>query len=488
MITVLKKESIMSERITRKSYEPKEMTTNRALFGFLGPILVLVLLIGIGTDVTIAAIVALFMMIAFCVYMGYVWKTLDEAMAEGVRQIATASMIMLLVGCLIAVWMSSGTIPTLLYYGMKIITPKLFLPISFILPAFMAVCAGTSWGSISTIGVVLCGMSAGLGIPLGITAGAVISGAFFGDKMSPLSDTTLLAASSAEVPLFDHIRSMWYTTVPATIISLVLYTILGIRASGNIDVNAVNALSNGLSSTFNINVIHILPVILVLVLSVKQVPAFITFGIGIGAGIIWSMIFQGHGFIENLGFVMNGFSVDSGVAAVDTLVNRGGFSSMLSLVGILLVLGMLSGLFSKTGVLNVLVNKLSNRLNTPGTLLFGVWFSALILCAIGGQYPAIAITAVAYKDACDRMDIHRAVLSRTIEDVGTMVAAIIPWSAWVIGYGVILGGITVQDFIPYTFLCMLCPIISLVFNFLGIGLLHKDDVVKYRPFYIRKKS
>ncbi|WP_320130703.1 Na+/H+ antiporter NhaC family protein [uncultured Sphaerochaeta sp.] len=478
----------MSVKIEKKNREPKEMTTKRALFGFLAPILVLVFLIGVGAEVTIAALVALFLMIAFCVYMGYIWKTIDEAMAEGVRQIATASMIMLLVGCLIAVWMSSGTIPTLLYYGMKIITPKLFLPICFILPAFMAVCAGTSWGSISTIGVILCGMSAGLGIPLGMTAGAVISGAFFGDKMSPLSDTTLLAASSVEVPLFDHIKSMWYTTIPATIISLILYTILGIRASGNINVEAVNELSNGLSATFNINIIHIIPVVLVLILSIKQVPAFISFGIGIGSAIIWSMVFQGHGFIENLGFIMSGFSVNSGVAAVDTLVNRGGFSSMLSLVGILLVLGMLSGLFSQTGVLNILVNKLSSRLNTPGTLLLGVWFSALLICLIGGQYPAIAITAVAYKDVCDRMDIHRVVLSRTLEDVGTMVAAIIPWSAWVIGYGVVLGGVTVQEFIPYTFLCMLCPIISLVNNFLGIGLFHKDDEVKYRPFWRRKKA
>ena len=281
---------------------------------------------------------------------------------------------------------------------------------------------------------------------------------------------------------------MWYTTVPVTIISLICCTFIGIRASGNIDVEAVNALSNGLTSTFNINIFHIIPVVLVLVLSVRQVPAFISFGIGIGFSIIWSMLFQGYGFVENLGFIMGGFRVDSGVAAVDTLVNRGGFSSMLSLVGILLVLGMLSCLFSQTGVLSVLVNKLSRRLNTPGALLFGVWLSALIICVIGGQYPAIAITAVAYKDACDEMDIHRVVLSRTLEDVGTMVAAIIPWSAWVIGYGVVLGGVTVQEFIPFTFLCMLCPILSLVNNFLGIGLFHKDDEVKYRPFWIRKRA
>ena len=466
--------------------EKRELTVGRALFGFLGPIVLLVILIALGAEVTIAALAALFLMIVFCLYMGFAWDKLDAAMAEGVKQIATASMIMLLVGCLVAVWMSSGTIPTLLYYGMKIITPKLFLPICFILPAFMAVCTGTSWGSISTIGVVLCGMSAGLGIPVGLSAGAVISGAFFGDKMSPLSDTTLLASSSTEVPLFDHIKSMWYTTVPATIVCLILYTVLGLRASGNIDVAAVDELSNGIASAFHISPIHIIPVVIVLVLSVKQVPAFLTFGIGILISIFWSMIFQGHGFIENLGYIMSGYSTNSGVAAVDSLVNRGGFSSMLSLVGILIVLGMLSGLFTESGVLNVLVSNLSKKLNTPGTILFGAWLSALIICLIGGQYPAIAITAVAFKDVCDDMDINRAVLSRTLEDVGTMVAAIVPWSAWVIGYGVVLGGISVAEFIPYTFLPMLCPIFALIHNFAGIGLLHKNDEVKYRPFWRRK--
>ncbi len=473
----------MSEKDLRKQ---KDMTIGRALTGFFAPILVLILLIAMGADVTIAALAALFVMIGFCFYMGFGWSEVDNAMSEGVRQIATAAMIMLLVGCMVAVWMSSGTIPTLLYYGMKIITPKLFLPICFILPAFMAVCAGTSWGSISTIGVVLCGMAEGLGIPVAMAAGAVISGAFFGDKMSPLSDTTLLASSSCEVPLFTHIRSMWYTTVPGTVICLVIYTILGLNASGKIDVAAVETLSNGLSSNFNISLIHIIPVVLVLFLSVKQVPAFIAFGVGIGSGIIWSMFLQGRGFIENLGFIMNGFSIESGVEAVDSLVNRGGFSSMLSLVGILLVLGMLSGLFSESKVLNVLVNKLSKKLNTPGSILFGAWVSSLIICLIGGQYPAIAITAVAFKNVCDDMDIHRAVLSRTLEDVGTMVAAIIPWSAWVMGYGVVLGGITVQEFIPFTFLPMLCPIIALINNFLGIGLYHKDDEIKYRPLWRRK--
>ena len=463
----------------------REMTTGCALAGFLMPILVMIVLIVLGAEMTIASLAALFVMIGFCMFMGFKWERLDAAMAEGGRQVATAAMIMLLVGCMVAAWISSGTIPTLLYYGMKIITPKLFLPICFIVPAFMAICTGTSWGSISTIGVVLCGMAAGLGIPVGMAAGAVISGAFFGDKTSPLSDTTLLTASACEVPLFKHIASMWYTTLPGTLICLVLYTVLGLKASGNIDVAAVNELSNGLTASFHISPLHIIPVALVLILSVRQAPTLLTFGTGIGSGIVWSMIFQGRGFMENLNYIMNGFSIESGMESLDGLLNRGGFSSMLSLVGIMLILGMLSGLFSESHVLTVLVNKLSKKLNTPGTILAGVWLSSLIICVIGGQYVAVTIPAVAFKDVCDEMDINRAVLSRTLGDVGVMVAALIPWNAWVIGYGVVLGGITVNEFIPYTFLPMLCPIISMIHNFAGVGLFHKDDEVKYRPLWRR---
>ena len=470
-----------------KASELKEMTMGRALFGFLAPIVLLIALIYAGAEVAIAILASVFLMIIYGAYMGYSWDSMDKAMASGITTISTSTVIMMLVGCMVASWMASGCIPTMLYYGLQIINPKLFLPICFILPAFMAVCAGTSWGAISTIGVVLCGMAGGLGIPVAMAAGAVISGAFFGDKMSPLSDTTLLAAAASEVSVFEHITSMFYTTVPCTLISLVLYGFLGLSASGNIDTAAVSELTNGLSSNFNITVLNLLPVILVLVLSVKKVPAFITFGIGIGSGILWSMFIQGFSFVDNLGFIMNGFSVDTGVEAVNTLVNRGGFVSMLSLVGILLVCGMLSGLFTEMKVLTVLVKGITKKVHTPAGILVGVMISSLILCLTGGQYPSIAITAVAFKDACDEMDIHRAVLSRTLEDVGTMVAAIIPWSAWVIGYGVLLGT-TVQEFIPFVFLCILSPMVALINAFLGIGLLHKDDEVKYHPLWIRKRA
>ena len=473
---------------TEKKGKTREMTLKSALFGFFAPIVVLIVLIILGADVAIASLVGLFVMAIFCLVMGTKWENIEAAMAEGVHQVAGATIVMLLVGCMVAVWMASGTIPTMLYYGMKIVTPEIYLPVCFLLPAFMSICTGTSWGSLSTIGVVLCGMAAGLGIPIGMAGGAVVSGAFVGDKLSPLSDCTLLGASACEVPLFTHVKSMLYTMIPSFIICLIIYIILGFQASGNIDATAVNELSSGIASTFDISVIHIIPIIVVLVLSVKHVPAFITFGIGIGLGVIWSMIFQGHGFIENLGYIMSGFSVDSGVEAVNTLVNRGGFSSMLSLVGMIIVIGMLSGLFNRSGVLNVLVGGLSKRLRSPKSIIFGAGISSILMAMAGGQYPAIAIPAVAFKDICDEMDINRAVLARMLADTGVVVSSIIFWNAWTMGYGVVLGGFSTLELIPYNFLAFVSPAIAIIFNFIGIGFFHKDEEVKYHLIWKKKKT
>lgn len=473
--------------MTKEKKNRKEMTTGYAAFGFFAPIVLLVALIFIGADMTIAIVASVFLLIAFGIYMGFSWEDMEKALTKGVAQVGISAAIMLLVGCMVAVWMASGCIPSLLYYGLHIINPTWFLPICFILPAFMSVCAGTSWGSISTIGVVLCGMAASLGINVGVAAGAVISGSFFGDKMSPLSDTTLLAAASNEVSVFDHITSMWYTTVPATIICLVLYTILGINASGTIDSVMVGEMNSGLSRNFNIGIWNLIPVILVLILSVKKVPAFITFGIGILVGVIWAMIFQGYTFADNLSFMMNGFSIETGVTSVDTLVNRGGFSSMLSLVGIMIFCGMLSGLLEDLDVAPCLVNAITKKVHTPFGIMCGAMASCVILVIAGGQYTAITITSVAFKEAFDKMDIHPCVLSRTVEDVGTLLAAIIPWNAWVIGYGVVLGT-TTAAFIPFTFLPIISPFIALLNSFFGIGLWRKSDEVKYRPFWRRKSA
>ena len=226
---------------------------------------------------------------------------------------------------------------------------------------------------------------------------------------------------------------------------------------------------------------------LLIILIGTTVGMLVADGIGIALGIIWAMIFQGRGFMESLGFVMSGFNADSGVAAVDTLVNRGGFCSMLSLVGMIIVIGMLSGLFNKSGVLNVLVGGLTKRLRSPKSIILGAGVSSILMAMAGGQYPSIAIPAVAFKDICDEMDINRAVLARMLADTGVVVSSIIFWNAWTMGYGVVLGGFSTLDTIPYNFLAFVCPIVAVIFNFLGIGFFHKDEEVKYHLLWKKTK-
>jgi NhaC family Na+:H+ antiporter len=465
----------------------KEMTTGRALVGFFCPIALMILLILIGADMTIGMIAALFRLSLYAIYMGHSWEEIEKSMSGGGAQIGTSAAVMLFVGCMVAVWIACGTIPTLLYYGLQIISPKWFLPICFILPAFMAVCTGTSWGAVSTIGVVLCGMASGLGINIGLAAGAVISGAYFGDKMSPLSDTTLLAAASTEVSVFEHIASMMYTTVPTTVICLVIYTVLGLSASGNIDTAAIAEMTGGMAANFKISVLNLLPILIVLVMSVKRVPALLTFGAGIGSAMIWAMVYQGVSFTALLGNLMSGFSIDTGIASVNTLLNRGGLNGMLGLIGIMIFCGMFSGLLGDLKVTHKLVETILKKVHTPFGMLTGAMISARLLCGAGGQYPAITITAVAFKNMTDDLDIHRGVLSRTLEDVGTVISPLIFWNAWTIGLGTVLG-ITVFDFMPFTFFSILNPFVALVVNYLGIGLYHRNDEMKYRPMWRRKKT
>lgn len=470
-----------------KKVTPKKMTPLRALLGFLVPMVLMITLIFSGVNMAIATLVSVFAACAFGGIMNYKWEELDKAMADGIGSIASACVIMLLVGAMIGIWMASGSVPSMLYYGLKIINPALFLPLAFVLSGFTATATGTSWGAVGTIGIVLIGMSGGLGIPLPITAGAIISGAQMGDKISPLSDTTLLAAASAEVSVFKHIVSMFYTTIPAFVICIVLYSVIGFQYSGTLDYAQVNILLEGLDAGFTINIFMMIPVILVLTLSILQVPAFITFGVGIVAGAVWAIMFQGASLTDVFGFAMSGFVSETGVASIDSLLTRGGITSMLELTSVGLLAGALSGLFTKMDVLHVLVGEVTKRVKSVGGILTATLASSAILATTGSQAPPLTLPAVAFKKVYDEMDIHRCVLSRTMEDVGTLLCAILPYGVATAFYSSTLG-VDPLKYIPFTFLPLMSPFISLINAWLGIGVFRRNDPVRYRLFWRRSKT
>ena len=472
----------------KKEKAVKKMTLGCAAIGFALPIVLMIVLILVGVDLTVAILAAVFALLIYGAVMGISWQRMEASMNEGIHSIAGAAVIMLLVGGMVGVWMASGSVPSMLYYGLKLVNPGWFLPIAFLLTMFTALCTGTSWGAVGTIGVVLIGMSAGLGIPVAYTAGAIVSGAQMGDKMSPLSDTTLLAAASAECTVFEHVTSMFYTTIPAALICIVIYTFLGLSATGNIDYTAVNALTDGLQAGFRINVGALIPVVLVLVLSVLRVPAFVTFGAGIAAGGVWAMLFQHESFSAVMGYILNGFTSATGNASLDGLLSRGGMNGMLGMVAMILMCGMLSGLLTEMKCLTVLVDALKKRVHSVGGIITAILLSAFALAiSTGGQYPPLTIPAVAFKDACDEMDIHRSVLSRSMEDVGTLLCAIMPWGIATAFYSSSLG-VAPLDYIPFTFLPMLSIVFAFINAWVGFGVFRKNDTIKYRPFWRRPKS
>ena len=309
------------------------LTVVKALFGFLLPLVVIIAVVLSGNDIGIALLLGLFVLVAYGLIIGFKWQFIQDALVEGGKSVLVAVIIMIFVGITIGVWMISGTVPSLLYYGLKLLSPAVFLPVAFILCGLTSLATGTSWGTAGTMGVALMGVAYGMGMPLPLAAGCIVSGAHIGDKLSPLSDTTLLASASTGTDLFDHIISMLYTTVPASIICLVAYTLMGLKYSKSaLDLGQIEVITQGLAKSANINLLMLIPAILVITLAVLRLPSLAVFGIGIVVSMLWAIIFQGATPNDVLGVAVNGFSAQTGIADVDSLLSRGGILSMMSTV------------------------------------------------------------------------------------------------------------------------------------------------------------
>lgn len=352
---------------------------------------------------------------------------------------------------LVGIWMAGGTVPALMYYGMKLISPKILVPLAFVLSGLTAEFTGTSFGSVATMGIALVGVASTTSIPVPLVIAAVVCGAWFGDKMSPLSDTTNLASGVSRVPLYDHIGSMMYTTIPAALVALVLFTAAGLMHSGGeMDTTRANLICDTLAEHFNLNPILILPAILVLLVSVFKLPALLGMGLTVVVSIVFAMVFQGVNFVELMNYAANGFTLSTGVDIVDPMLNRGGITSMTGLLITFMVASVMGGIITATGILDVLAKDVLLKFIKSRGVLVTV---TLIYCYIvnfltaGGQTVAIIVTEQTFEDAFDRMGIHRRVLSRTLEDAGTLSAPIVPWGVATLYVMEVLGCGT--EYIPY---------------------------------------
>ena len=427
----------------------KELSTGLALLGFLLPLAVLLTLIFQGVSIMLGLTAAICVEGLFGIYLGYSWDELEESAMKGIGRVNQTVIVMILIGMLIGVWISAGSVQTMLYYGVNLINPKIFLPIAFIICIITSIVTGTSWGTAGTMGIALIGIAQGLGVPVEMAAG-------------------------------DHITSLLFVTVPASLISIVVYGLLGMRyASGDVDLSAVKVLSDSLLGSCHVSVLMLVPLLFVLVLSAMRKPTIPVFAGGLVIGCIWAMVFQGASLNDVISAAINGFVSATGNADVDKLLSRGGALSMAETIFLCIGAGMFSGIFERTGVLHRLMDSLCKVVKSVGGLVLSLTVTGIVLMFGGaGQSCTLSLPAIAFRNAFDDMDVNPCVMSRTLECTGTVLGSIVPWDASAILYTGLFG-VSVAQYLPFNLIALLSPILAVVTAFIGFGVFKSNETVHF---------
>ncbi|MBY0122929.1 Na+/H+ antiporter NhaC [Bacillus sp. S/N-304-OC-R1] len=410
---------------------------------------------------------------------GYKWNDIEEAMYKGIRLALPAVVIIMLVGLTIGAWIGGGIVATMIYYGLKIITPSLFLVAICVICCIVSLAIGSSWSTMGTIGVAGMGIGLSMGIPAPMIAGAIISGAYFGDKMSPLSDTTNLAAGLTDTDLFVHIKHMFYTTIPGIVIALTTYAIMGRKfAGGAMDTQSIDQTIQVLQDSFVISPFLLIIPVLVIVLVAKKVPAIPALIIGILLGFLAQIFVQGGNVADAVAALQSGFVIETGNEMVDNLFNRGGLDSMMYTVSMTIVAMTFGGILENTGMLEAIVNQILKLAKTAKSLVASTVLSCFATNAsCSEQYISIVIPSRMFAKAYREKGLHSKNLSRALEDGGTLTSVFVPWNTC----GVfILGtlGVHTFEYAPYAVLNFVVPILSIIFAFTGFSIVKLTDAEK----------
>lgn len=446
-----------------------KMTSGRAMIILLASAACILLGALVIKSPTVVNLIVAGLVASFLAMMwGVKWDTIQEDILDFARRMFPAILILIFVGMLVGAWIQAGTVPIMIYYGLKVLTPKFFLVIACIICSLMSVMTGTSWGTVATVGVALMGVAQGLGVPQSWTAGAVLVGALFGDKMSPMSDTTVLAPAVSGVEVIDHIKYMLYTTVPSYIISLVVFFIVGLKfGDGSVETEQYNLIISTLESTFNFNPILIVPPIVVLVMIFKKVPILPSFAVGIALGVVFAMIFQGSSLVDVLTALNKGYTQTTEVAMVDSMIKRGGISSMLSSVAIVIAAATFGAPLKSAGVIDFVVEKIVKvATNQRNVLLCSYGFHMLLILIIGGYYTTFSIAGPVLQPLYDKYGLDKANLSRCLEDTGTTFSPLVPWCSNGVYFTTTLG-VAYSAYAFTTPMCYLCLVFALIYIITG---------------------
>ncbi len=405
--------------------------------------------------------------------LGYSFAAIRCMMDDGIAKALPAIYIFLLIGMVIASFMQSGTIASLLYYGLDWLNPGIFLAAGLILCSLMSVATGTSWGTAGTIGIVLIGIGDAMGIPLPLVAGMIISGATFGDKLSPISDTTNLAAMSAGTNLYRHIGSMLYTTIPTFTIVLVIFSVWGMQYRGNaLPANHIDEIRAVLSDAYRLDLwVTLLPLLLMFGLSVKRYAAEISMSCSVLLAMLIAIVYQDKDGVDVINALWLNSPGTTGIESIDHLLGRGGVYSMAWTLLLSIMALALGGIMHHAGFLRVLLTHIIARIQRIGTLIAATIASGLIgNMAMGESYISIILNCQLFKEAYREKALDRAVLSRSVEEGSTLTTGLIPWTTAGTFYAATLG-VPTLDYAMYALLNLLNPLVSIGMAALGIGLL-----------------
>ena len=431
----------------------------------------------VGQDVHIALILgALIASIVAITRLGYTWKEVEDGIISTISDTMQAIIILAIIGMIIGTWILGGIVPTLIYYGLQILSPGFFLIAACLLCCIVSLATGSSWTTAGTVGIALMGVAAGLGVNPGASAGAIISGAYFGDKMSPLSDTTNLAPAMAGANLFDHVRHMVYTTGVSLAIALIGFGILGAGYAGKeLDISAINEILNLMKESFNINPLLLLVPIIVIVMVARKVPAIPGLFIGTLLGGVAAMIFQGASFAGVTDAMQYGVVSETGNEMLDSLLTGGGYQSMMWTISLILAALTFGGVLEKTGMLETIGKVILKYAKSTGALVTATIFTSIFTNVLAGdQYLALVLPGKMYKDEYRKRGLAPRNLSRCLEDAGTLTSPLVPWNTCGAAMSTYLGVPTIEYF-PYCFLNLVNPIVSIIFGFTGITMMKLED-------------
>ena len=400
---------------------------------------------------------------------GFSWQDIQNGIKEGISVAIIPIFIFMLIGALIGIWIKAGIIPSIMVLGFHLISGSFFVPSVFIVCSIIGVAIGSGFTTISTVGIALFGIGSSMGANPALVACAIRSGAVFGDKMSPLSDSTNLSAAVAESELFAHIKNMMWSTIPSFVVSLILFWILG--NSGHMDPTKIEHTSRILQNNFSITWWAIVPIILMLICAWRKIPAIPTLFINIAVTVIMIFIQSPHESIQALDtLIMNGFVAKTSDASVNALLTRGGISSMMSTVALIISTLSLGGMLMKFNVMQSAMEPLVKHLKKPGRLITITILSGICInLFVGEQYLSVILPGRAFKPAFDKIKLSPLALSRVLEDGGSVINYLIPWG--VAGsFAASALGVPVLQFLPFVFFSLLSPIFSILSGVTGIGL------------------